>query len=333
MITARNTNDMMYRAYDYICSHGVYTESRNGPVLSIPHPITLCYTHPLEKINFCPIRDANPFFHAIEPLWFLEARGDVSFISEFLPRMVEYSDDGTSFNGHYGCRVRKAFGRDQLLVVIEHLTKHPDSRRAVVQLWRPSDLDKDSKDLPCNMSFVFRIINHTLNMTVYNRSNDAIWGGISGANITNLPIFQEYVAVGLGLPVGKLYVVSNNLHLYMDNPQTKKMLDQYSGNIEPSVVNQMVIDPYKYLITTPIITDYRTFDMELKRFMDDVRAQFFNKRKYTNKYFENTMKPMVLAFWQHKAGRPPGALAHAKNIAGADWQLACNNWLTRRYTK
>ena len=46
-------------------------ESRNGPVLVIEEPVTVCYENPNERVLFNTRRDANPFFHLFESLWML----------------------------------------------------------------------------------------------------------------------------------------------------------------------------------------------------------------------------------------------------------------------
>jgi len=132
--------------------------------------------------------------------------------------MAEYSDDGQVFNAPYGYRLRQLFtdegncNIDQLDSVIQTLSKDPNSRQAVCQIWDVEDLEKTTKDKACNMSIVFRIRNGKLCMTVYNRSNDMIWGAY-GANVVQFSMIQEYVAAHLGLPLGEYTQVSNSYHI------------------------------------------------------------------------------------------------------------------------
>jgi thymidylate synthase len=322
MIRERNTNSMMFRAYDHIMTWGIQEESRNGLVISIPQPVTLNYTHPMEKVNFCPVRNANPFFHFMESLWMIGGRQDVAFVAQFAKNMVNFSDDGETFNAPYGWRIRHNWN-DQLHRVIAHLRKDPASRQAVVQIWDPADLNKDSRDLACNLVLVFRIINDRLNMTVFNRSNDAIWGGVSGANITNLPVFQEYVATFLGIPTGEVFVVSNNLHLYLDNPQTEQLVKKYYGalHVHPDPYETGEVEPY------PLIQHRQTFDQELSWFLDNNMPNV----RWDNFIFPEVAVPMYKAWTYFKAKKRDKALQQASNIVASDWRMACVNWLNRKY--
>lgn len=326
---------MMPLAYDHVYTWGVRDYSRNGPVLTVREPVTLCYTKPMEKVNFCHVRDANPYFHFFESLWMLAGRQDVATVAHFVPRMADYSDDNVVFNAPYGYRIRQHWGQDQLKEVITHLQQEPQSRQAVVQIWDPRDLNKNTKDRACNMQLVFRIVEGSLNMTIFNRSNDAIWGGVSGANITNLPIFQEYVASYLNLPVGKVYVVSNNLHVYLENPKTQPLLDMYTGKHPP------LFSPDEYAAgevwPDPLITDKEAFDSELSSFMNQLHFAICNAHRLAegsfnrNNIFPNVAVPMLASWTAHKQKDQISALNWAKEIEALDWRLACINWLERRY--
>lgn len=334
MITVKNTNTP-HAIYDYIVSQGVEEESRNGPVISVPHPVTICYERPAECVNMCPERDANPFFHFMEMLWFLEARRDVKFITRYLPRMKEYSDDGVIFNAHYGYNIRRRWGLDQLHGAIDELKRNPNTRQAVVQIWNQADLfNRVTVDKACNTHLVFRIVDGRLNMTVYNRSNDAIWGGVTGANITNLYVFQAYVAAGIQAPVGVQYVVSNNLHLYLDNPKTQLMIDKYVGK-EPTAVQYLTEDPYTRLQPTALLApgeDICIFDYELSLFMNELRVdnQFWCSNTYRTFYLHHIARPIARAHHWYRVRQFDKAYNECYNIMAEDWKEGIMRWLDRR---
>jgi len=187
----------------------------------------------------------------------------------------------------------------------------------------------------CNMQLVFRIVNDCLDMTIFNRSNDAIWGGVAGANITNLPIFQEYVAAHLNIDVGRVFVVSNNLHVYMENPKTKPLLEAYAGK------NQQPQDEYSIgrVDHYPLIENITVFDYELTRFMNLVYNavtrgdEELPESIYYNSIFSRVAVPMFMAHRSHISKQRQPALNWASHIAAPDWRLACVNWLERRYAK
>lgn len=222
-ITARNTNDLAAKVYRALEAVGVHDQSRNGPVLRFDGPVTICLTHPWERVNYCPVRDANPFFHVMESVAMLANWNSVRLLSYFAKNMVQYSDNGRTYNAFYGTRARCYHGLDQLRTVVETLRKDPGTRQAVICLWEPEDLTIETKDKACNLVLIFAIRNGVLEMTTFNRSNDAIWGGVTGANIVHLSFFHEYVARAVNVTMGRWWHTSANLHVYLDNPKVGRL--------------------------------------------------------------------------------------------------------------
>lgn len=171
-LTFRNVNDgfrgLVHRFHqpDYFANQGFFaptrSPSRNGEVLVIQEPVTITYTHPMERVLFNQARDANPFALLYESLWMLAGRNDVAPLAYYTKQFREYSDDGVTLNGAYGYRWRSAlchramhrpysapYEVDQLKVIIDHLKADPNSRRAVLSMWNvEDDLLKIGKD-PC----------------------------------------------------------------------------------------------------------------------------------------------------------------------------------------
>lgn len=113
-IIARNTNDLAAKVYRALEVTGVQDQSRNGPVLRFDGPVTICLTHPWERANYCPIRDANPFFHVMESVAMLSNWNSVRLLSYFAKNMASFSDNGRTYNAFYGTRARSYHGLDQL---------------------------------------------------------------------------------------------------------------------------------------------------------------------------------------------------------------------------
>ena len=225
---ARNTNEMMIPVYGALVAHGVRTPSRNGLVRRLPGVTTMTYTHPMERVNFCPVRKINPFFHHLEAIWVLAGRRDTKMLDLYNKGMKQYSDDGVQFNAAYGHRMRHHFGQDQLHTAITVLRRDPDTRQAVIQLWEPNDLDAATRDKACNMSMVAEVVKGAVNLTVFNRSNDAVWGAVAGTNPVQFGYILQYIAEALQLRTGSLTVVSNNLHIYEDLPRWHELRAHYT---------------------------------------------------------------------------------------------------------
>lgn len=186
----RNVNDAfaeLIQAIEKREIEVIETPSRNGPVMQIPEPIIITYTHPRERVLFNQARDCNPFFHLFESLWMLAGRNDVAPLQYYASKIGDFSDDGKTFNGAYGYRWRHAWTGsetvqasgevDQLSIIIDHLKEKPESRRVVLQMWNVVDdllkiginettteanksfktFSPASKDVCCNTAVYFSI--------------------------------------------------------------------------------------------------------------------------------------------------------------------------------
>ena len=60
--------------------------------------------------------------------------------------------------------------------VINELAQDADSRRATIAINQPYHKNKNSKDIPCTQYLQFFIRDNKLNMGVYMRSNDVVYG-------------------------------------------------------------------------------------------------------------------------------------------------------------
>lgn len=303
--------------------------SRNGPVLRLPGVTTLTVENPWERVNFCPERDANPFFHFMEAMAMLAGFNNAPFLAHFAKNMTAYSDDGQRFNAFYGERIRVSWG-DQLRMAVEELRKDPLTRQAVVQIWDARDLGAVTKDKACNLCLLFSADpkNHScLEMTSFNRSNDAIWGILTGANVVHLSFFHEYVAMAAGMRMGSWHHVSNNLHVYTNNPQWDKVKNAY-----PNDLYAMGVAPSQPLferhITLPSL-----FDLGLHRFIDCCRQAIEDDALIDcveTPFFEQVATPIFNGWQLYKKGRLQDAIDFCSGITAEDWRFACSAWLERR---
>lgn len=322
MYNFRGDNTMVVgnQVYTALDKHGVRSESRNGPVLRLPGPVSVTYLKPWKRCNFTKGRDANPVFHHMEAVWMLAGRRDVYFPDIFNSNLKNYSDDQKTFNAAYGYRIRHHFGFDQLDEVAKHLMDDPWSRQAVIQMWDPADLNKDTKDKACNMSMVFEIKdfdNHQgfLNLTIFNRSNDAIWGGVTGANPVHFSYFMQAMLEKLEkayrkLQWGTMTFVSNNMHVYTElYPHWERIQyspTSYPGHDEPNIgdLSELNLFCERALYLEPIV------EHEFKSpMLDRTTIPMFNywiARKYNNDFAASQ-------FWIDEIQEP-------------DWKLMVQKW-------
>lgn len=330
-LNVRNVHQALPEGARCLRVFGVKRESRNGPVLVAPSPVTTLYQCPQERVLFHPERDANPFFHLLESLWMLGGRDDVGWLAAILPRMADFSDDGKRFNAAYGHRWRRHFGRDQLKDVAAALRANPDCRRQVIGIWDARhDLGLQSKDVPCNTQVTVQVgVDGHLDIMVSNRSNDVIWGAY-GANAVQFSMLQEYLAARIGVPVGRYWQVSMNTHCY--EPHWPLLETLASKSAEPPAGRT---DPYSAgHVQAGTVVNLRPdrWDRELDTFL-----KLGASTTYDDPFFEHVAKPMLLAHEAFREKENPARFAaarsHLNRVLAPDWQLAGLEWILRREAK
>jgi len=330
VLPVRNVHEALPEAIRLLGQWGQPRDTRNGKALVAPEPVTTRYAFPRERVLFWPERDANPFFHFYESLWMLGGRNDVKSLTRFVGRMAQFSDDGKTFHGAYGYRWRGGCAPplDQLNKIVEQLRKYPEDRRAVLQMWQhTTDLGRDGKDVPCNLVAHFQVnAAGMLDMTVFNRSNDIIWG-CYGANAVHFSYLQEYVAARLGRNVGTYWQVSDNWHAYVDVFEPLRPLADKVHQLHRVVQWENPYDnvqPYDLFMVNA-----ERWEQELATFLD-VGAKAMG---YQEPFFRRVALPMVLAHDAHKQHDYELALVRAGGIGATDWRRAVIEWLQRRRQK
>jgi len=306
------------------------SDSRAGRVIQVTEPVIIEYSHPRERVLLNAKRDANPMFHLYHSLWLLAGRDDVAAPARYVKRYASFSDDGVTSNGSYGRRWRTALAShtedrfvDQLNILVRHLHDKPESRRAVLQMWDvENDLAKvdSSKDVCCNLSVLLAVNDEgLLDATVFNRSNDLIWGTL-GEDYCTFSFLQEYVAAQLGIGVGRYWQVSNNLHVYLNNFDPERWLAWE----DTGPANQ------PYPATVPLVRESRTFDQELLRLVEIYSHARLPPERFDEPFLQDVAQPTLLAHRAWRDGLSDLAAEFAAQIMADDWRAAATAWLERR---
>lgn len=222
-----------------------------GKLIKELRPASIEFTNPYNRVTFLGGRKINPFFQIAESLWILSGRADVEWLIKFNANMKQFSDDGVWFNAPYGERLR-SWGKnalhntiinpiDQMMDAYTKLLHDKDTRQAVMVISNPSfdnskyTIGEQGKDIACNLVVTFKIRNNRLNMTVFNRSNDAHWG-LWGANLCQFTTIQETMWSWLknsgnsdfeDLNIGDYCQVTDSLHIYLDDYGSKCTTDVF----------------------------------------------------------------------------------------------------------
>lgn len=153
-------------------------------------------------------------FMAAEAHWILSGDNRVETIAPYSKEISRFSDDGYRFQGAYGPKVT-----EQLNYVVETLINDPDSRQAVLTIWRENP--RGSKDIPCTISLQFFIRNGEIHTIANMRSSDLWLGWVY--DVFNFTMITAWVALryrerGMGLcGLGYLYLNAGSQHIYERN--------------------------------------------------------------------------------------------------------------------
>lgn len=161
-----------------------------------------------------PERKLNYKFMAAESYWILAGDNRVATIAPYNSNIAQFSDDGETFSGAYGPKIV-----EQLPYVVGKLREDPDTRQAVMTIWRPSP--GPSKDIPCTVAIAFNIRKNQLNAHVFMRSSDAYLG--IPYDVFNFSMLTHLVCCYLNaeqpqlITPGLLYLTAASSHLYERN--------------------------------------------------------------------------------------------------------------------
>jgi thymidylate synthase len=216
VLTSGNANDL----YAAVC-RAVQGEGRRvaprGLATTEVLGVHLCLTNPRRRfIDVAPARVLNPAFAVAEALWIL-AGSDEPWIFTYNRSLVQYADAGR-LRGAYGPRMRCWRGEvDQLDHVRRLLSRDPDSRQAVIQLYDPRLDTCGHRDVPCTLNYRFFVRCGRLEMHTSMRSND-VWFGLP-YDVFTATVLQELMAGWLGVELGSYHHHVDSLHLYARHDQ------------------------------------------------------------------------------------------------------------------
>lgn len=156
-------------------------------------------------------------FMAAEAAWILSGDNRVESISPYSNAISNFSDDGVTFFGAYGPKIR-----GQIEYVIDLLSKDTASRQAVINIWRENP--PETKDVPCTISLQFIIRDGYLYLIDTMRSSD-LWLGWP-YDVFNMSMIARYVRnalkreTGVEYRLGHLYLNAGSGHIYEENLKT-----------------------------------------------------------------------------------------------------------------
>lgn len=153
-------------------------------------------------------------FMAAEAYWILTGDSLVDNIAPYNKNISQFSDNGFTFFGAYGPKIVS-----QVDYVVNKLLSDPDSRQAVLTIWRENP--PPTRDVPCTVAMSFLIRDGKLHCHTFMRSSD-VWLGLP-YDVFNFSMVAAYVCAALNeqqeekITLGRLKVTAASMHLYTSN--------------------------------------------------------------------------------------------------------------------
>jgi thymidylate synthase len=171
-------------------------------------------SNPRARLLYSPNRRLSLGFGVGYFLWLLSAKNSLSHISFYSGSGDKFSRDKRTLSGAIGTRMITAEFGLQLDSVIRYIRDDPVTRRAVIQLFMPSDLTDRPLDTPCTTSLQFLLRDGRLTLLVVMRSQSA--AALLPYDIFTFSMLQEAVCVTLGVALGDYVHFCGSMHFYED---------------------------------------------------------------------------------------------------------------------
>ncbi len=149
-----------------------------------------------------------------EFLWYLRGSNSVEIMKYYSKLYPQFSDDGITAHGAYGPRIfgDKQYKTNSWQAIINLLLRDPDSRQAIIPIYRAEDVGLQAKDIPCTCVIQFLLRSNKLSCITYMRSNDLYLG--LPYDVFSFTMLQELMALSLGADLGVYKHIVGSLHVY-----------------------------------------------------------------------------------------------------------------------
>lgn len=281
-----DTNHAFLQLIPMLVQQGNVITARDMKTMELT-PMLISVDKPTHRCYFLVGRNDNIFAKIAETLWMIRGRYDITWLKYYLPRAEDYSDDGTTWRGAYGPRLRNWNGSDkkadQFQWVIDSLLADVYTRQAVISIWDPSEDNRPvTKDRPCNnwLHFYarkdFTDGNLLLHMNIAQRSCDILWG-YSGIDTFSWSVLLEMMAFWTGLQIGHIHHFITSLHIYEQH--WKRASEIVARNSSQSTGNT-VYERFPLLTTAKFGTPFCDLDEKLDYLFDIERNSRIKPDQY-----------------------------------------------------
>lgn len=315
----KDVNEALPILLNGLLHRGSVVESRAGKTLEMTH-VGITLTEPLRREITVPNRKANIAAQIAETMWVLAGKNDIGWLSHYLPRAADFSDDGKTWRAGYGPRLRHWPAADhgepidQFRTVLDVLRASPGSRQAVMSIWDPARDYQASKDIPCNNWLSWSIRDGRLDLHVAIRSNDVVWGW-SGINQFEWSVLLEVLAGMLAVEPGAVHYSTTSFHMYERHfDKARKIVNTAGAALPP------------FTTPSPRFNATGVDDVDA---LDYLLAQWFEVEKVirhgeeASHLIENFPEPMLQSWLRVLAWWWTGEREYLAALEGTDLEYAC----------
>lgn len=172
-------------------------------------PLGVVFPEQLDIPPVCTQESIEEYFAG----YLMNAELSVNETYTYGSRILEFPSYKSVFSKTVGAEVIEETKFNQLDWVIKHFKDAPGNNHCCVEIAKGDDVLL--KHAPCLRLISFKIVNGKLNVTVFFRSWD-FWSGFP-TNLGGIQLLNEYVASEIGIKTGKMFAVSDGLHVYTHN--------------------------------------------------------------------------------------------------------------------
>jgi thymidylate synthase len=159
--------------------------------------------------------------------WFMNGETNIQRFRDAGVKIWDaWADDNGDLGPVYGHQMRNFNnqGIDQMQTLIEQLIANPDSRRHIISLWNPAQIE-DMRLPPCYLYFQFFVEQDRLNMFVVQRSGDLFLG--IPYDVALFSKILLYVAEKVNLKANYIDIQIVDAHIYNNQHESiYKYLEQ-----------------------------------------------------------------------------------------------------------
>lgn len=192
--------------------------------------------------------------------WFLSGSTDVKWLQDKGVKIWNKNAEvhgNTNLGPIYGKQFRNCGGVDQVKYCLDLIKTDPTSRRIVMSLWSPGDLEYQA--LPCchGTAIQFFVTNEYLSLQMYQRSADVCLG--LPYNIASYSLFLILMAHCTGKVPGRLRIVVGDGHIYEEHvPEAKVQAERIPFPFPTLKIKAGIqySDPSEFKFSDLVLADY-----------------------------------------------------------------------------